>query len=90
MRIKTRQLQLEEAVLNCHPLKEREKKVFTCWVQVSLKTSAMPSQTSFRADKEASAFTLVKKRVILRTNLCHSDYLQEETHQLHQQSIKEM
>ena len=46
----------------------------TCLVQVSLKPSARLSQASFRADKEASAFTAVKKRVILRTNLCQGDY----------------
>lgn len=59
--------------------KKKKKKRFTCWVQVRLKTSAMLSQTSFRADKDASALTLVKKRVILRTNLCHGDYLERNT-----------
>lgn len=39
-----------------------------------MKPSARLSQASFRAVKEASAFTVVKKRVILRTNLCNGDY----------------
>lgn len=46
----------------------------TCLEQVSLKPRAMLLQASFRAHNDASASTAVKKRVILRTSLCHCDY----------------
>lgn len=51
----------------------------TCLLQVSLKPSAKQSQASLRAVKEASAFTVVKKRVNRRTNLCHGVYRQKVT-----------
>lgn len=45
----------------------------TCLLQASLYPSVRHSQASFSAANDASALTVVKKRVILRTSRCHVD-----------------